>query len=160
MVRHAKSSWGDFGQKDFDRTLSERGRKDAPEMGLRLLKDGVKIDAFLSSPAKRAKKTCLAFTEAYGHDKEEIIFIDKLYHASCEIFYNTTEQLDDKFNSIAIFSHNPGITEFVNSICKEMHIENMPTCGVFAMKTNIDHWKVFREAKKEFLFFKYPKEGQ
>ncbi|MEJ7675052.1 MAG: histidine phosphatase family protein [Chitinophagaceae bacterium] len=41
---------------DFDRPLNERGKVDAPKMGKRLRKNNVKIDAFISSPAKRAKK--------------------------------------------------------------------------------------------------------
>ena len=32
LVRHAKSSWGDLTLPDFDRSLNERGQKNAPEM--------------------------------------------------------------------------------------------------------------------------------
>ena len=56
LVRHAKSSWDDASLSDFERPLNERGKKDAPEMAKKLNNKKIKIDAFVSSPAKRAGK--------------------------------------------------------------------------------------------------------
>jgi len=56
LIRHAKSDWADASLKDFDRPLNDRGKRDAPVMAHRLLDKKVKIDAFISSPAKRVKK--------------------------------------------------------------------------------------------------------
>src|SRR5688572_33492950 len=61
LVRHAKSSWDDFSIKDFNRPLNGRGKKDAPVMAKRLRDKDIKIDAFISSPAKRARKTAESF---------------------------------------------------------------------------------------------------
>jgi phosphohistidine phosphatase len=33
----------------------------------------------------------------------------------------------------------------------------MPTCGIFAIKIEIDKWDLFREGEKKFWFFDYPK---
>ncbi len=41
IVRHAKSSWADPGQRDFDRPLNGRGERNAPEMARRLEARGV-----------------------------------------------------------------------------------------------------------------------
>ena len=57
LIRHAKSSWDNFALTDFDRPLNDRGKNDAPEMAKRLIDKKINIDAFISSPAKRAKKT-------------------------------------------------------------------------------------------------------
>ena len=54
IIRHAKSSWEVGTLSDFDRPLNDRGKKDAPMMAKRLLDKKIKIDAFVSSPAKRA----------------------------------------------------------------------------------------------------------
>lgn len=159
MVRHAKSSWGDFTTPDFDRPLNERGKRDAPEMGKRLLDKKIRIDAFVSSPAKRAKSTCKAFCKVYNRDKDEIIFIDELYHASVETFNKVVSGLDNKLNSVAIFSHNPGITDFVNMLVQDVHIDNMPTCAVFAVELKTDRWEDFLTAEKTLLFVDYPKLG-
>jgi phosphohistidine phosphatase len=156
VVRHAKSSWDVIGQKDFDRTLNDRGKKDAPEMAKRLKEKGLKIDLFLSSPAKRARKTARYFAEAFGVAKEGIEFADNLYEASMETFYDVVGSLDNKHQTAAIFSHNPGITAFVNTLT-DVRTDNMPTCGVFAVQADTDNWNTFRDSRKQFLFFDYPK---
>jgi len=157
LVRHAKSSWDDVTLPDFDRPLNPRGKKDAPRMAKRL-KDKIKdIDAFISSPAKRAKKTAKLFIEEFDRDEEEIILVQALYHAGIDDFYQTTNDADDKFKTIALFSHNPGITAFANEIVNKAAPDNMPTCSVFAVKADVNSWSEFKIATKEFLFFDYPK---
>src|SRR5688572_28064890 len=123
IVRHAKSSWGDFTTPDFDRPLNDRGKKDAPEMAKRLLDKGAAIDIFISSPAKRAKSTCKAFCKVYDRDKDEIMFVDELYHASVETFNKVLSAIDDKWDAAIIFSHNPGITDFVNTLVNDVSID-------------------------------------
>ena len=157
VVRHAKSSWDIASLNDFDRSLNDRGKKDAPAMAKRLVDKKIPIDAFVSSPAKRAKKTAEFFCAAYKKDKEDIVLISALYHATSENFFEVVEQFNDDYDSVAIFSHNPGITEFVNELVDDVRIDNMPTCGVFAVQIKIKKWKDFTKAKKEFLFFDYPK---
>ncbi|UAY52044.1 SixA phosphatase family protein [Ferruginibacter albus] len=157
IVRHAKSSWDIGTLNDFERPLNDRGKKDAPEMAQRLIDKKINIDAFVSSPAKRAKKTCELFCSVYKQKEEDIIFVSALYHADVATFYQAIETIDDSFNTVAIFSHNPGITQFVNELVESVHIDNMPTCGIFSIKINADKWKDFKKSKKEFLFFDYPK---
>ncbi|MEO6721352.1 MAG: histidine phosphatase family protein [Ferruginibacter sp.] len=157
VVRHAKSSWDIASINDFERPLNDRGKKDAPAMAKRLSDKNMVIDAFVSSPAKRAKKTAELFCGVYGRTEEEIIFVSKLYHAALDVFYEVVEELDEPFSKVAIFSHNPGITEFVNTLVDGVKIDNLPTCGVFAIQVHAEKWKDFKKSKKEFLFFDYPK---
>ncbi len=157
IIRHAKSSWGDFTSPDFERPLNERGKKDAPVMAGRLLNNKVKIDVFISSPAKRALQTCKAFCNEYDYDENKIQLIDGLYHASAETFYKTVSNIADKYNNAAVFSHNPGITEFVNSLGSSVKVDNMPTCSIYAVSVDAEHWSEFKQAIKTFLLFDYPK---
>lgn len=156
LIRHAKSSWADAGMNDYDRPLNERGKTDAPAMAERLLKRNIAIDAFISSTAKRARKTCLYFMEVYKRNKEEMITKQELYLAPSETFHECIEVLDDQFSNIALFGHNNGITDFANMLT-DARVDNMPTCSVFAVKANCKSWKEFKQAKKEFWFFDYPK---
>ncbi len=158
LVRHAKSDWDNPGLDDIDRPLNDRGKKDAPAMAQRLLEKKVKIDTFIASPAKRAVKTAKCFAEAYKRKKDDIVFRDKLYLAEPAIFFSVITNADDKWESIAIFSHNYGITDFANMLT-DVRIDNIPTCGVFAVKADCATWVNFKEAKKEFWFFDYPKAG-
>lgn len=156
LVRHAKSSWGDFSLPDFDRPLNERGKHDAPMMAKRLLNKGVKLDLLVSSPAKRAKRTAQAFAEVLGKEKENILYEEELYMASAEQFFSVISRLDNSFNNIAIFSHNPGITSFAN-ILQVASIDEMPTCSILAISTPAQSWLDFRVSQKKFWFFDYPK---
>ena len=157
IIRHAKSSWDDFSQKDFDRPLNSRGKKDAPEMARRVRRQmNVKLDAILSSPANRALSTARLFADEFEVKKKNIIEWPDLYDASISKFYKAVEALNDDFDSVALFSHNPGITAFANSLMNA-YIDDMPTCAVFALHIKTDSWKGFEDAEKEFWFFDYPK---
>ena len=159
VIRHAKSSWADSKLPDFERPLNERGKSDAPAMAKRLLAKNMKIDAFLTSPAQRAKKTCALFCEEFGIQEEKMIVIESLYLAPPKAFFEVVNDLDNKYNNVAIFAHNPGVTDFVNMLSKDVHIDEMPTCSIFAFEINTEDWKGFKNTEKKFLFFDYPKQS-
>jgi phosphohistidine phosphatase len=156
VIRHAKSSWANAFQGDFERPLNDRGHRDAPVMAERILKRGIGVQCFASSTANRALTTAVYFAEAYGKSRKDILLFPELYHAPEETFYQVIAKLPDYCNTIALFSHNPGITDFVNGLANT-RIDNMPTCGIFAIKTNAPEWSLFKNAEKEFWFFDYPK---
>lgn len=159
LVRHAKSSWSQTDLRDFDRPLNDRGERDGPMMGERLRKTKASIDALISSPALRAKSTAILFAKELGIKEKKIIYLDELYHAGIENFFSVVENCDNDFKQIALFSHNPGITDFANILSTEARIDNIPTCGIFAVQADIKKWKDFKHSIKEFLFFDYPKNG-
>ena len=136
LIRHAKSSWENFSVSDKERPLNDRGKKNAPEMAKRLIKKKIPIDAFLSSPAKRALTTAEYFAEVYGEKKSRIIVIPELYMAGEEAFTSTIRNAPANANSIAIFSHNNGITEFVNRL-SHVTIDNMPGDGRFVVRVQV-----------------------
>lgn len=141
---------------DFDRPLNQRGHKDAPMMAERLLKKNISIDTFVSSPANRAITTATYFAEAYGKTPNNIIQIPTLYHAPKAVFYEVIEQLNNDWETVAVFAHNPGITDFANSLTNA-HIDNMPTCCIFAIKADTNDWSKFSAAEKKFWFCDFPK---
>lgn len=155
IVRHAKSSWALAGQQDFDRPLNDRGLRDAPMMAQRMLDKQVTIDAFVSSTANRALTTCRFFVDAY-QAKDKLTTVSELYHAPAYVFYEVLADVDDAVETVAVFAHNPGITAFVNELTSTQ-IDNMPTCAVFAVKIETEHWRDLKNAKKHFWFFDYPK---
>ena len=155
FIRHAKSSW-EVATTDFERPLNDRGKKDAPAMAERMLKRDIRIETFISSPARRASTTAALFATKYGFARDIIRHVPDLYDARPVDFNKAIEEIDDQYNSAAIFSHNPGITEMVNKLTN-VKVDDMPTCSIFAVKIRTDHWKDFAGAEKEFLFFDYPK---
>jgi len=156
LIRHAKSSWDSPGFKDFDRPLNERGHRDAPMMAERLLQKKIGIDRFITSTANRALTTAEYFHKAYKAALSHLIALPELYQAGPSTFDAVIASLNDDWNSVALFSHNPGITETVNSF-GVASVPDMPTCAIFGINANIKHWKDFATAEKLFLLFNYPK---
>lgn len=156
IIRHAKSSWDSSTTRDFDRPLNDRGKRDAPDMAQRLLDRKAPIDHFVSSPAKRARNTSEYFIKAYDKQESDILFIPGLYHASAQTIMEVVSGFDNRFDCPALFSHNPGITEFVN-LLTTVRIDNMPTCGIFGVTADIHDWSQFPSTPKSFWFFDFPK---
>ncbi len=156
LIRHAKSSWDDASMDDFDRPLNNRGTKDAESMSRRLAKQIPAIDTFFSSPAKRAKTTAGKFADAFDASKK-LVFEKGLYLAPESFFYSFISGIDNDLDTVAIFAHNPGITDFANSLATEVTTDNIPTCGIFAVSIDIKNWKDFTDARKKLLFYDYPK---
>jgi phosphohistidine phosphatase len=156
LIRHAKSSWDDLSIADIDRPLNDRGKKNAPEMAKRLLRQGIKVDALISSPAVRARKTAELFAAELDIKKKDIIVVPDLYDATAASFDNAITDAPGSADTIAVFSHNPGITDYVNSLTNT-RVDDMPTAAIFAVACDIETWTEFSNADKRFLFFDYPK---
>ncbi len=142
--------------QDYDRPLNDRGMKDAPIMARRLKERKISVDAFVSSTANRAFTTAVLFAKEYNVKEKDILKIPKLYHAMPSSITEVIEQLNDKWHTVALFTHNPGITEFINMV-GVARIDNMPTCGVFGLHLLDDSWSNFSKAEKRFWLFDYPK---
>ena len=125
----------------------------------KIVKDkGIKIDAFISSPSMRTRQTANAWCKVFGAEKNEVIYFDYLYHAGINEYYKALESLNKKVETVAIFGHNFGITDFADQLCKEVSIDQMPTGSVFAVNVPIEKWKDVQGAKNKFDFFETPKE--
>lgn len=157
VIRHAKSSWAHPGMSDFERPLNERGHRDALMMAERLKLRKIEPDLLVSSTARRAMETCNHFADTLGCGTGNILKVPALYHAPSQVFYEVIRQLPATANTIGVFAHNPGITDFVNSLCEDVRLDSMPTCGLFAVECPITEWTAFPGAAKSFLFFDYPK---
>ena len=153
LVRHAKSSWDYPHLNDYDRPLNDRGKRDAPKMAQWLSLQEIKSDLILSSGAKRAKDTGLAF-QAYSNKTLEIE--DRLYHASRSQLLNIIKQTNDKFEYLLIVSHNPGLNDLADYLLSGF-TENIPTTGIVSLKLDIKKWSEASRKNASLHFFQYPK---
>ena len=156
IIRHAKSSWDNLDLPDFDRPLNDRGKRDAPRMGKRLNERDVTLDLMLSSPAKRAFSTCKRIAKMLRYSKEKITTDKALYHATEDDILSVLQNIADDYNTVAIFGHNPGLTEFANALTGKM-ITNIPTCGIVACNLRVGSWKDAGWKNADLLFFDFPK---
>ncbi len=151
LVRHAKSDWP-ADTEDFDRPLADGGHEDAVKMAKFLKGNQVDIQYFISSPAVRALGTC----EIFNQDYQVSLHTDqKLYSPSEDGIRSVIYGLEDQLDSVAMFSHNNGISNFANSISED--IFHFPTCGVAGFQIECSSWSDFDLAAKKLLFFYEPK---
>lgn len=154
IIRHAKSSWKDLNLDDFERPLNKRGQKDAPFMAKTLKKKGVKPDLIISSPAVRAKTTAKIIAQEVGY-KKPILYIKKIYEAEVQDLYDVVRNIDEKYKTVFMIGHNPGLNMFVESLVG-FH-ENIPTCGIVELEIDCKKSKDISASCSEFRYFDYPK---
>ncbi|MBL4724829.1 MAG: histidine phosphatase family protein [Lutibacter sp.] len=140
IVRHAKSSWTYDGIKDIDRPLKKRGINDAYLISNVLQKKIASPDVFISSCANRALHTGMIFSYAFNYPLANLKISKSLYSFSDGYLIKTVKALDDGFDSAIIFSHDHGISDFVNKF-GDIHVDAVPTCGVIGIKFKNNHWK-------------------
>jgi phosphohistidine phosphatase len=157
VVRHAKSSWSALGQADFDRPLNDRGHRDAPVMAQRMKARGLNPQMLITSTANRAKTTCKYFSEVFSSPAIQTLELNQLYHAPKHVFFEVLSSQPDEVACIFIFAHNPGITDFVNALTKNVALDNMPTCSCFAVRSFAESWRDITPENTELFFFDYPK---
>jgi len=155
LARHAKSYWKDQSIPDFDRPLNNRGKRDAPFMGKVLNDKKIKPNLIISSPAKRTKKTAMEIAAKIGYPEKKILFNEDLYEASSNVLIKVLKKVDEKYDSVMIFGHNPGLTMLNNHISNH-YIDNIPTCGIVALQFD-KKWSELDKNSCKLLNFEYPK---
>lgn len=159
LIRHAKSDWGNPSTKDFDRPLNKRGTANAPEMALRMVNQKIYPDLIVSSPALRAYTTAKYFAKEW-EIKEKNIETDKnIYEAGFKTLLATVNHFDDRHQTIAMFGHNPGFTDFANYL-SDFNIYNMPTCSVVLLEFPFNEWSGVSKGTASVVLFDYPKSGE
>ena len=156
LTRHAKSSWGNPGLADIDRPLNSRGKKAAPSMGKLIMDKGEKPELLISSPANRAFSTAKVFASAMGLHETDVLIKDTIYGAGVHQLLNLVQDVDDLYNSIMLFGHNPTFTSFCNMLSGE-NILNIVTCGVVRIDFEFSSWKNIDFNSGRMIYYEYPK---
>lgn len=137
ILRHAKSSWSEGSQDDFDRPLNERGKRDAPRVGQALVEQGLVPDLVLASSAKRARKTAKKVIESIGQPLE-LRLIDELYLATPATYLSHLRRLEADFPRVLIVGHNPGLEELLSQLTGRY--EQLATAALAQVELPIDSW--------------------
>ncbi len=129
LIRHAKSSWEDHLLSDHDRPLSDKGKADAPKVANILKSKYVLPDLVISSSARRALKTAKIFSSTLNYSTEKIEINTSIYEATTQQLINVVNKIDDKYETVLIFGHNPGFTVLANFLGdKSIKYANFCSC--------------------------------
>ena len=158
LIRHAKSSWDDHDLSDFQRTLNNRGLKDAPPMAKFLKGKNIIPDLIISSPAVRTLSTAEIFADEFNYKKNKIISDEKIYEATMSELMTAIKGINDEYNTVMLLGHNPGISNIANLI-GDKFLPALPTCSVVGIELKVNSWnEVERDCGKTILF-EYPKKS-
>ena len=156
LVRHAKSRWDGKGLTDRERPLNQRGERDAPTMGKRIVEHGIRPSLIVASPAVRAWTTARIIAQKIGYPIEFLQREDSIYLASLNALLDVVVAQDNGFNNLMVVGHNPGLTEFANFLSPEI-TNNLPTAGVVSVQIDQENWQLHAQPTTELLVFDYPK---
>jgi len=108
LLRHAKSSWKDQNQSDFDRPLNKRGSKDAVDLGRHLQNTKIHPDLVLLSPAKRTRETYQLLAGQLT-PRPDVVNVKKLYEARMADIVGEIQKQAGAATRLMVIAHNPGI---------------------------------------------------
>ena len=156
LARHAKSSWKEQDQHDFDRPLNARGIRDAPEMADRLASRNEGVACVVSSDAARALATARLLSTGIRLNPAHIVRAPDIYEAAASAIISEIEGLNDAHSCVLMVGHNPGMSEAVNILCPEAGI-SMPTCAMACLTLDIDSWQQTGRNCGSLKWYDYPK---
>ena len=157
LIRHAKSDWGHESLADIDRPLNQRGYDEAYLASSLLKKKNFIPDLLISSSATRAISTCFIFSRNFNFPEKDVIISNKIYEASSSILQETIKNINNKYSSIMLFGHNPGLTNLFNEI-SDAYLDNLPTCAVVMIQFESQSWNNIFTKKGEYTFSQFPKD--
>jgi phosphohistidine phosphatase len=137
LLRHAKSSWDDASQPDFERPLNERGRKAAPLVGRFLRERKVLPDLIICSTAVRARQTIALVIDAAGLETE-VRYDARIYEASVQRLLEVIKGIEDDRRLVMLVGHNPGFENLLARLTNQA--ERMPTAALAEITLASESW--------------------
>ncbi|MFL2639591.1 MAG: SixA phosphatase family protein [Flavobacteriaceae bacterium] len=138
LIRHAKSSW-ESQLKDLERPLSKRGINDSKIMSDVVNNVCKEVEIVFCSVARRASETCNIFMKNITQKKKiKVIYSENLYDFSGNKVDEFIKKINNKLNSVMIFSHNNTCTNLLLKYSKDQ--THVPTCGVLIFNFDVSLW--------------------
>ena len=109
IMRHAKSDWSVHTASDFERKLTDRGKRDAKKMGAWLKHQDLVPEIIVSSPAARAERTALIVSREINIDPARINRDERIYDASLEDLLKVMATHMQEARRVLLIGHNPGL---------------------------------------------------
>jgi phosphohistidine phosphatase len=146
LFRHAKADRPELGMEDRDRSLVERGRRDAGKIGAYMAAHALQPDRVLVSPAARTQETwkhlAAAFRPAPASTMEE-----RLYDATPLAILAIIKGAPASAHTLMVIAHNPGLHELALMLiasgdvdARELLNEKLPTSGLVIVDFAFDDW--------------------
>ena len=169
LLRHAKAEQANKDTPaDSERPLTERGRKDAPLVGLAMREKGYSPDLILCSPSTRTRET-LELAQGQFDGKAHVEFVEELYAASARKVAQIIRELPDKARKPLLVGHNPGFEECASLLAGKSDdpkaharfnslTEKFPTSALAVLDFDVAQWKDVESHSGALIDFIRPKD--
>jgi phosphohistidine phosphatase len=117
LMRHAKADRSDPAAVDFERPLTDRGRKAVGPMAKWLRREGFKPGLILSSPATRAGDTALRLAGKLGMQDSAVAWDERIYDADLKTLLEVIRGRAE--TDLLLVGHNPGFDDLLGHLCSE-----------------------------------------
>lgn len=154
LIRHAHAESNNT-IRDFDRRLTPQGLIDATEMSRHMLLHGLLPELILSSPATRAMNTSKLFAENLSIPFHKIQPENSIYEASLSTLLSLINYLDNKYSTVALCGHNPGISTLLNYLNDDF-FGTIPTAGVVQLQFSVSNWNEISEGNGHIEWHSFP----
>jgi phosphohistidine phosphatase len=136
VLRHAKSSWADEYTDDWERPLTDRGERDAVQVGQLLRRRALLPDLIMSSDAVRAESTARRVADAAGY-AGKVVLSSALYHARPDAIVDVLKDAPAA-QRVMIVAHNPGLEDLITQLTGEQI--GLATATLVQIELPIDRW--------------------
>jgi phosphohistidine phosphatase len=146
VVRHAHAENARPGQEDADRGLSARGQQEAAATATHLATFDPSPDLLLVSPARRARSTAEALTQALAFDPPAVIFDDRLYNASVDTLFEVVRAVPAAPRHVVVVGHNPGLSAFIRALTGTDR--ELAPAGIWSCEISLDGWQTLAPVER------------
>lgn len=155
LIRHAKASWDNPDQTDFERPLTPQGVLDTHTMAKELKTQKIIPDLIISSNANRALHTAQILAKDLEYPADEILIDSHIYEAGVEDLVAIVKAINAKFKTIFFVGHNPSLTLLAHYLCEGTRV-TIATCGILGIGFDMKKWEEAVETEGKFLTYFHP----
>ena len=139
FLRHGKSDWDAPYDRDHDRPLAKRGRKDAKKMGKFITELDLEPDSIICSTALRARGTMERAKKA-GNWESPVRLTEDLYHAYPDDLLREIRAEPDTTTTLMLVGHEPTWSETVSAFIDGGDLR-FPTAALARIDMDILSWR-------------------
>jgi phosphohistidine phosphatase len=155
LLRHAKSSWDDASQQDFERPLNNRGRKACAVIGEVIEEKGIGFDLVLVSTALRTRQT-IELVKERAKLRGDVRYDERIYEATVSQLLEVISQVDNDRKSVLLVGHNPGLEGLLTLLTGED--VRVTTANLAKIKIKATKWSANLANKGTLDWIVRPKE--
>jgi phosphohistidine phosphatase len=158
VIRHSKTEA--YATTDHARPLTDRGKRDARNLGRWLDQSEFTPDVLLVSSAARAQQTA-DFISAQLDSEPDSVVVDDLYGASPdEVIEICRAHLDDSVSTAAVIGHNPtmaGLVDVLIDSDTDEDLGHFPTSAAAVIEVE-ERWDSLEDGSGTLLAIYRPKD--